>query len=238
MTFGYIAQCLGRLAAEQQVPGSNPGVPFCLRAIVALGQYIDTKEHEACRAKPQAHSRLAFMLLPKRTTSVRVGCRSLMQQTPWSGGPACTYFACPSLVPKHTRAYKDNKKSKIESNQRLIWSMDSLAEWSKALAPGASPQGRGFEPHSCHWVRRGFLLRLAHVAKLAVRNDRAHGVVVSHPLSKREALGSIPSVSKFYLGTLAVYCTPHACWHTALFVHDSCGVLTHALADWRLQPAP
>ena len=27
---------------------------------------------------------------------------------------------------------------------------DSLAEWSKALAPGASPKGRGFEPHSCH----------------------------------------------------------------------------------------
>ena len=26
---------------------------------------------------------------------------------------------------------------------------DSLAEWSKALASGASPQGRGFEPHSC-----------------------------------------------------------------------------------------
>ena len=29
---------------------------------------------------------------------------------------------------------------------------DSLAEWSKALAPGASPQGRGFEPHSCHFL--------------------------------------------------------------------------------------
>ena len=27
---------------------------------------------------------------------------------------------------------------------------DSLAEWSKALAQGASPQGRGFEHHSCH----------------------------------------------------------------------------------------
>ena len=25
----------------------------------------------------------------------------------------------------------------------------SLAEWSKALAPGASPQGRGFEPLGC-----------------------------------------------------------------------------------------
>ena len=29
---------------------------------------------------------------------------------------------------------------------------DSLAEWSKALAQGASPQGRGFEPHSCHFM--------------------------------------------------------------------------------------
>ena len=32
---------------------------------------------------------------------------------------------------------------------------DSLAEWSKALAQGASPQGRGFEPHSCHFPSRG-----------------------------------------------------------------------------------
>ena len=28
---------------------------------------------------------------------------------------------------------------------------DSLAEWSKALTSGASPQGRAFEPHSCHF---------------------------------------------------------------------------------------
>ena len=27
---------------------------------------------------------------------------------------------------------------------------DSLAEWSKALASGASPKGRGFESHRCH----------------------------------------------------------------------------------------
>ena len=31
---------------------------------------------------------------------------------------------------------------------------DSLAEWSKALASGASPQRRGFEPHSCQCLRR------------------------------------------------------------------------------------
>ena len=32
---------------------------------------------------------------------------------------------------------------------RQIRTQDGLAEWSKALASGASPQGRGFEPHSC-----------------------------------------------------------------------------------------
>ena len=32
---------------------------------------------------------------------------------------------------------------------------DSLAAWSKALASGASPQGRGFEPHSCHFFFNG-----------------------------------------------------------------------------------
>ena len=32
-------------------------------------------------------------------------------------------------------------------------SSDSLAEWSKALAQDASPQGRGLEPHSCHAFR-------------------------------------------------------------------------------------
>ena len=32
---------------------------------------------------------------------------------------------------------------------------DSLAEWSKALASGASPKGRGFEPHSCHLLTLG-----------------------------------------------------------------------------------
>ena len=34
---------------------------------------------------------------------------------------------------------------------------DTLAEWSKALASGASPQGRGFEPHRCHFHARSLL---------------------------------------------------------------------------------
>ena len=32
MTSGYIAQWLERLTADQQVPGSNPGVPFFMMA--------------------------------------------------------------------------------------------------------------------------------------------------------------------------------------------------------------
>ena len=36
---GYIAQWLERLTADQQVPGSNPGVPFlsCCRSVTLLG---------------------------------------------------------------------------------------------------------------------------------------------------------------------------------------------------------
>ena len=79
-----------------------------------------------------------------------------------------------------------------------VYRQDSLAEWSKALAQGASPQGRGFEPHSCHLP---CALAQRAIAKLFLNDawaeytNRAHGVVVSHPLSMREALGSIPSVS-------------------------------------------
>ena len=40
-------------------------------------------------------------------------------------------------------------QSLTDQHQRSL-GQDSLAEWSKALAPGASPQGRGFESHSCH----------------------------------------------------------------------------------------
>ena len=32
----------------------------------------------------------------------------------------------------------------------MITIIDSVAEWSKALASGASPNGRGFESHRCH----------------------------------------------------------------------------------------
>ena len=40
---------------------------------------------------------------------------------------------------------------------------DGLAEWSKALASGASPQGRGFEPHSRH-MKYEYLSKKAYAA--------------------------------------------------------------------------
>ena len=41
------------------------------------------------------------------------------------------------------------------SEATLAPAQDSLAERSKAVAQGAIPKGRGFEPHSCHSSRRG-----------------------------------------------------------------------------------
>ena len=39
--------------------------------------------------------------------------------------------------------------------------------------------------------------------RVLANRERAHGVVVSHPLSMREALGSIPSVSIFVLQVIS-----------------------------------
>ena len=44
-----------------------------------------------------------------------------------------------------------SKQDMFAISSTSLCKQDSLAEWSKALASGASPQGRGFEPHSCHF---------------------------------------------------------------------------------------
>ena len=75
-----------------------------------------------------------------------------------------------------------------------------MAEWSKALASGASPQGRGFEPHSCHFVGR----RQAQANSNARSRPRQHchcssndaefrgSIVVSISACHAEDPGSIP----------------------------------------------
>ena len=56
--------------------------------------------------------------------------------------PACAnFFNCFFfLISKPPIAQNENRQ------------LDSMAEWSKALASGASPKGRGFEPHCCHII--------------------------------------------------------------------------------------
>jgi hypothetical protein len=54
---------------------------------------------------------------------------------------------------------------------------DSLAEWSKALASGASPQGRGFEPHSCH-MKKTCLARWNYIATL-VQAQKHQSIILS-----------------------------------------------------------
>ena len=44
------------------------------------------------------------------------------------------------------------------AQKNLLVHMDSLAERSKAVAQGAVPKGRGFEPHSCHFDSRELCL--------------------------------------------------------------------------------
>ena len=74
------------------------------------------------------------------SANVAIAREQLERGWPISGNciaPSCFWVCVWQLCSHIGRAYQD-----------------SLAEWSKALAQGASPQGRGLEPHSCH-VRPG-----------------------------------------------------------------------------------
>jgi hypothetical protein len=53
-----------------------------------------------------------------------------------------------------------------------------LAEWSKALASGASPQGRGFEPHSCHHLESFSMRRIRQASSLPSARQRRPGQAV------------------------------------------------------------
>ena len=71
------------------------------------------------------------------------------------GAIACCEVSQPYLsCLHHFGAIADARKAiefprGVVKCRRLV-EQDCLAEWSKALASGASPKGRGFEPHSSH----------------------------------------------------------------------------------------
>ena len=76
--------------------------------------------------------------------SVRdLACEGLHRLTPWccrttGAAPKTRTPLTPHLPPLHP-ALRHHRQ-------------DALAEWSKALAQGASPKGRGFEPHRRHMI--------------------------------------------------------------------------------------
>jgi hypothetical protein len=76
-----------------------------------------------------------------------------------------------------------------------------LFRWLLRAASGARPGyvsgrcGRGSFSESDLLANSSDRRSLTRAAQVRSTSHRAHGVVVSHPLSMREALGSIPSVS-------------------------------------------
>ena len=80
-----------------------------------------------------------------------------------------------------------------------IWVCPHFAVTTSGAAQPSHP------PHPRQKLRPHALARAAFPGRGAILQQnldkqRAHGVVVSHPLSMREALGSIPSVSILHFG--------------------------------------
>ena len=66
-------------------------------------------------------------------------------------GASCVGDPCNSIRGPHLASPAPNKPV-AKAMMLTSWQhhMDSVAERSKAVAQGAIPQGRGFEPHHCH----------------------------------------------------------------------------------------
>ena len=107
------------------------------------------------------------------------------------------------------------------SSTACLCTQDSLAEWSKALASGASPQGRGFEPHSCHFriclIHQGVVAR-QEAGPLQFEQSIGTGITQDSlaEWSKALAQGASPQGRGF---------EPHSChlaWLTLAFGMRSC----------------
>ena len=137
-----LAQSAGREVLNLVVVGSSPTV----------GGYNDflpeLRPESEQRAEPE----------------LNLGAPWLRRKDAWrSGITPAQHAGGPGFNPQcfqHIRSLTSTRATLLRNQTdaaTVARCQDSLAEWSKALAQGASPQGRGFEPHSCHWVRRSFV---------------------------------------------------------------------------------
>ena len=78
--FGYIAQWLERLTADQQVPGSNPGVPSSYSFLVlAVYEVIDRADHQSLIMHTAGlTSRLVLSLRPRLCNHVFTAIEDVM----------------------------------------------------------------------------------------------------------------------------------------------------------------
>ena len=74
-------------------------------------------------------------------------------------------------------------KNAFTNNVTFTCKHDSLAERSKAVAQGAIPKGRGFEPHSCHSFSHCDCIVDARLFQNGLRKDE-------HPIGKNVSLPS------------------------------------------------
>ena len=133
--------------------GSNPTAVnciMCVHTLHVLGMYARCTEHTTYPtstggswARPISPHDMSSIILTQRITP-----QDMPKRKEYMGTDDMALPSSPSGSPS----------SLCESSRALMFALtsivtDSLAEWSKAL--GVSPQGRGFEPHSCHLVPRG-----------------------------------------------------------------------------------
>ena len=57
-------------------------------------------------------------------------------------------------------AFDDKSVSNEEMEKNQFLEYGAVAEWSKALALGANPKGRGFKPHRRHFVNHRISFRI------------------------------------------------------------------------------
>ena len=66
--------------------------------------------------------------------------------------PTCSNAIVANAAPSRRRALRRGPFKTLNGARTQPTWQDSLAERSKAVAQGAIPQGRGFEPHSCQFI--------------------------------------------------------------------------------------
>ena len=135
-THGYIAQWLERLTADQQVPGSNPGVPLChvgvfplLRVLLLFGFLAPPGDASVCSAVLASTPPL-----PARPDLLPLELMALSERT-----PTCSFAPTLNKAVLNSRLISERVWHGLVAMQVIPFSLSSKAQ---ALpSPNKKPQG-------------------------------------------------------------------------------------------------